>query len=40
MYWIFEILRLIGAIFGTASIVQTVDNIPYMGIYSLHRQNS
>ena len=38
-YLIFAVLRLIGAVFGTAIVVQTVSKFPYMGIFSLLRKN-
>ena len=31
MYRIFEVLRLIGAVFGTASVVQTINKYPIYG---------
>ena len=32
MYLIFEVLHLVGAVFGIASVVQTITISPYMGI--------
>ena len=39
MYLIFEVLRLISAVFGTAIFVQIIHKSPYMGIFSLLRRN-
>ena len=38
MYLIFEVLRLVSVVFGTASVVQTINKSPPYGVHIMEKQ--